>query len=67
MTRFHLKPKQIPPISPILPPLSLTPRILKNTLLDPNSGFLMPPLGKYYAVDAAYTNIPGFMAPFRGA
>lgn len=23
--------------------------------------------GKYYAVDAAYTNMPGFMAPFRGA
>ena len=23
--------------------------------------------GKYYAVDAAYTNMLGFMAPFRGA
>ena len=23
--------------------------------------------GKYYAVDAAYRNMPGFMAPFRGA
>ncbi|XP_027158630.1 putative nuclease HARBI1 [Coffea eugenioides] len=42
-------------------------RILQNTLLDPDSGFPMPPLGKYYAVDAAYTNMPGFMAPFRAA
>ncbi|XP_027079317.1 uncharacterized protein [Coffea arabica] len=42
-------------------------RILQNTLLDPNLGFPMPPLGKYYAVDATYTNMPGFMAPFRGA
>ena len=24
-------------------------------------------LGKYYMVDAAYTNMPGFMAPFRAA
>ena len=24
-------------------------------------------LGKYYTVDAAYTNMPGFMAPFRAA
>ncbi|XP_027177992.1 protein ALP1-like [Coffea eugenioides] len=31
-------------------------RILQETLLDP---------GKYYAVDAAYRNMPGFMAPFR--
>ncbi|XP_071923057.1 protein ALP1-like [Coffea arabica] len=42
-------------------------RILQDTLLDPNSGFPMPPPGKYYAVDAAYRNMPGFMAPFRGA
>ncbi|XP_071916086.1 uncharacterized protein [Coffea arabica] len=41
-------------------------RILQNTLLDPNSGFSMPQLGKYYAVDAAYTNMSEFMAPFRG-
>ncbi|XP_071937454.1 protein ALP1-like [Coffea arabica] len=42
-------------------------RILQETLLDPGSGFPMPPQGKYYAVDAAYRNMPGFMAPFRGA
>ncbi|CDO99863.1 unnamed protein product [Coffea canephora] len=40
-------------------------RILQETLLDPDSGFPMPPQGKYYAVDAAYRNMPGFMAPFR--
>ncbi|XP_027118351.1 uncharacterized protein [Coffea arabica] len=40
-------------------------RILQETLHHPNSGFPMPPLGKYYMVDAAYTNMPGFMAPFR--
>ncbi|XP_071939946.1 uncharacterized protein [Coffea arabica] len=42
-------------------------RILKDVLLDPNCAFPRPPEGKYYAVDAAYTNMPGFMAPFRGA
>ncbi|XP_071913954.1 uncharacterized protein [Coffea arabica] len=42
-------------------------RILQDTLLDPDSSFPMPPQGKYYAVDAAYRNMPGFMAPFRGA
>ncbi|XP_071905728.1 protein ANTAGONIST OF LIKE HETEROCHROMATIN PROTEIN 1-like [Coffea arabica] len=42
-------------------------RILQDTLLDPNSGFPMPPPGKNYVVDAAYRNMPGFVAPFRGA
>ncbi|XP_027173051.1 putative nuclease HARBI1 [Coffea eugenioides] len=42
-------------------------RILRNTLLDPNYEFPMPPPGKYYVVDATYTNMPGFMALFRGA
>ncbi|XP_027120874.1 uncharacterized protein [Coffea arabica] len=42
-------------------------RILKDVLLDPNCAFPRPPEGKYYAVDAAYMNMPGFMAPFRGA
>ncbi|XP_027071741.1 uncharacterized protein [Coffea arabica] len=42
-------------------------RILKDVLLDPNCAFPWPPEGKYYAVDAAYTNMSGFMAPFRGA
>nr|XP_027093518.1 uncharacterized protein LOC113713911 [Coffea arabica] len=35
-------------------------RILQETLLDPGSGFPMPPQ------DAAYRNMPGFMTPFRG-
>ncbi|XP_027098816.1 uncharacterized protein [Coffea arabica] len=42
-------------------------RILQETLQDPNSDFPMPPQGKYYAVDATYINMPGFMAPFRDA
>ncbi|XP_071933950.1 uncharacterized protein [Coffea arabica] len=42
-------------------------RILRNTLLDLNLGFPMAPEGKYYAGDTAYTNMPRFMAPFRGA
>nr|XP_027120558.1 putative nuclease HARBI1 [Coffea arabica] len=42
-------------------------RILRNVLLDPNCVFPMPPAGKYYAVDTAYTNMSRFMAPFRSA
>ncbi|XP_027085308.1 protein ANTAGONIST OF LIKE HETEROCHROMATIN PROTEIN 1-like [Coffea arabica] len=42
-------------------------RILRDVLLDPNCAFPMPPAGKYYAVGATYTNMSGFMAPFRGA
>lgn len=42
-------------------------RLLQNTLQDPNCAFPMPPEGKYYVVDAAHTNMLGFMAPFRGA
>ncbi|XP_027178121.1 putative nuclease HARBI1 [Coffea eugenioides] len=36
-------------------------QILQETLLDPNSSFSMPPQ------DAVYTNMSGFMVPFRGA
>ncbi|XP_027066290.2 uncharacterized protein [Coffea arabica] len=42
-------------------------RILRDILLDPNCVFPMRPAGKYYAVDATYINMPGFIAPFKGA
>lgn len=40
-------------------------RVLQNSLLDPNAAFMMPPIGKYYAVGSTYSNLPGFMAPFK--
>lgn len=42
-------------------------RVLQETLLDPNCNFPMSAKGKYYAIDAAYTCMPGFMAPNRDA
>ncbi|XP_027063232.1 uncharacterized protein [Coffea arabica] len=42
-------------------------RILQEIIQDPNCVFPWPPAGKYYAVDAAYQNITGLMAPFKGA
>ncbi|CAN0906787.1 Protein ALP1-like [Linum grandiflorum] len=41
-------------------------RILLETACNPNNQFPMPPLGKYYVVDSGYSNIPGFLAPYRG-
>ncbi|CAN0914685.1 hypothetical protein LINGRAHAP2_LOCUS28704 [Linum grandiflorum] len=49
-------------------------RILLETTCNPNNQFPMPPLGmvqiflagKYYVVDFGYSNIPEFLAPYRG-
>ncbi|KAK1258226.1 hypothetical protein QJS04_geneDACA020730 [Acorus gramineus] len=40
-------------------------RILSETIRDPSKLFPMPPLRKYYLVDAGYTNKRGFLAPYR--
>lgn len=37
-----------------------------NGALTGLTHFPMPPTGKYYLVDSAYRNIPGFLAPYRG-
>ncbi|CAA0816623.1 Unknown protein [Striga hermonthica] len=40
--------------------------IFGETLTDPTNTFPWPPEGKYYAVDSAYANVPGFLSPYRG-
>ncbi|XP_027184172.1 uncharacterized protein LOC113782479 [Coffea eugenioides] len=40
-------------------------RVLDGALTGPTH-FPMPPPRKYYLVDSAYRNIPGFLAPYRG-
>nr|XP_027093520.1 uncharacterized protein LOC113713912 [Coffea arabica] len=40
-------------------------RVLDGALTGPTH-FPMAPSGKYYLVDSAYRNIPGFLAPYRG-
>ncbi|KAK1271827.1 hypothetical protein QJS04_geneDACA012701 [Acorus gramineus] len=40
-------------------------RILSETIRDPAKKFPLPPPGKYYLVDAGYTNKRGFIAPYR--
>ncbi|KAK1258384.1 hypothetical protein QJS04_geneDACA007000 [Acorus gramineus] len=40
-------------------------RILSDTIRNPSNRFPMPPNGKYYLVDAGYTNRRGFLAPYR--
>uniref|UniRef100_A0A5B6Z293 DDE Tnp4 domain-containing protein n=1 Tax=Davidia involucrata TaxID=16924 RepID=A0A5B6Z293_DAVIN len=39
-------------------------RVLRDALGRPDP--LIVPNGKYYLVDAGYTNGPGFLAPYRG-
>ncbi|XP_057495690.1 uncharacterized protein LOC130780691 [Actinidia eriantha] len=39
-------------------------RVLRNALVRPNG--LKIPHGRYYLVDAGYTNGPGLLAPYRG-
>ena len=34
--------------------------------MTPNNNFSFSPQGKYYVVDSAYKNSPGFLAPYRG-
>ncbi|XP_062085765.1 uncharacterized protein LOC133791874 [Humulus lupulus] len=41
-------------------------RILLECATNPDYGFPMPPQGKYYLVDSGYTNMPGFLSPYRG-
>nr|XP_027118223.1 protein ALP1-like [Coffea arabica] len=39
-------------------------RVLESALMPP-SDFPIPPAGKYYLVDAAYRNTPGFLPPYK--
>ncbi|XP_062103745.1 uncharacterized protein LOC133814850 [Humulus lupulus] len=41
-------------------------RVLLECATNPDYGFPMPPQGKYYLVDFGYTNMPGFLSPYRG-
>ncbi|XP_024026909.1 uncharacterized protein LOC112093173 [Morus notabilis] len=41
-------------------------RMLTETLRDPENQFVVPPNPKYYVVDFGYSNMQGFLAPFRG-
>ncbi|GJZ33754.1 putative nuclease HARBI1 [Tanacetum coccineum] len=40
-------------------------RVLTEVAFNLNSNFPFPPPNKYYLCDAAYTNMCGFMAPYR--
>ncbi|XP_027102886.1 protein ALP1-like [Coffea arabica] len=40
-------------------------RVLMDAISNPDAAFPVPPVGKYYVVDAAYRHMPGFMAPFK--
>nr|XP_027099169.1 putative nuclease HARBI1 [Coffea arabica] len=39
-------------------------RVLESALMPP-SDFSIPPSGKYYLVDGAYRNTPGFLPPYK--
>ncbi|KAA8522645.1 hypothetical protein F0562_012992 [Nyssa sinensis] len=41
-------------------------RVLRAVLNDPDQNFPQIPEGKYYLVDAGYSNMEGFIAPFQG-
>ncbi|XP_060971415.1 protein ALP1-like isoform X1 [Cannabis sativa] len=41
-------------------------RILSRCATNPDYEFPAPPNGKYYLVDSGYTNMPGFLSPYRG-
>ncbi|XP_062075408.1 uncharacterized protein LOC133779465 [Humulus lupulus] len=41
-------------------------RILLECATNPDYGFPMPPQRKYYFVDSGYTNMLGFLSPYRG-
>ncbi|KAI3894411.1 hypothetical protein MKX03_016917 [Papaver bracteatum] len=41
-------------------------RIFMEAVSDPQSMFLHPPTGKYYVVDSGYSNMLGYLAPYRG-
>ncbi|XP_058197654.1 uncharacterized protein LOC131313382 isoform X1 [Rhododendron vialii] len=41
-------------------------RVFQSAVTTPGYNFPHPPLNKYYLVDAGYTNMPGYLAPYRG-
>lgn len=41
-------------------------RVFLAAVTRPNLEFPHPPINKYYVVDAGYTNMPGYLAPYRG-
>ena len=41
-------------------------RVFTDACMMPENNFPFPPQGKYYVVDSAYKNSPGFLAPYRG-
>ncbi|GMP62181.1 hypothetical protein CsSME_00024379 [Camellia sinensis var. sinensis] len=41
-------------------------RVFIETVHDPTNLFPIPPTDKYYVVDSGYTNMPGFLSPYRG-
>ncbi|KAI8550640.1 hypothetical protein RHMOL_Rhmol01G0214800 [Rhododendron molle] len=41
-------------------------RVFLAAVANPAYNFPHPPLGKYYVVDSGYTNMPGYLAPYRG-
>lgn len=40
--------------------------IFLETIQNPDNHFPIPPEGKYFLVDSGYTNMPGFLSPYRG-
>ncbi|GMQ10665.1 hypothetical protein CsSME_00053581 [Camellia sinensis var. sinensis] len=40
-------------------------RVLSDALTRPDVSFSLPPTGKYYLVDAGFTKMTGFLAPYR--
>ena len=40
-------------------------RVLLDAISNPDAVFSVPPVGKYYAVDAVYRHMSGFMTPFK--
>ncbi|KAF7126585.1 hypothetical protein RHSIM_Rhsim11G0185200 [Rhododendron simsii] len=41
-------------------------RVFLECVNNPVMGFPKPPEGKYYVVDSGYTNMAGFLSPYRG-
>ncbi|XP_058209917.1 uncharacterized protein LOC131322574 [Rhododendron vialii] len=41
-------------------------RVFLAAVTNPNLNFPHPPINKYYVVDSGYTNMPGYLAPYRG-
>ncbi|KAI8570714.1 hypothetical protein RHMOL_Rhmol01G0057700 [Rhododendron molle] len=41
-------------------------RVFFAAVSNPDFNFPHPPINKYYLVDSGYTNMPGYLAPYRG-